>query len=240
MKDSRGKDLYIIGAGGFGRETVWLVEQINEVTPEWKICGFIDDNTELHGSKQDGYTVLGGCDYLLSQKKDYWVVCAVGSAKTRKKIIDKISFFPQIHFATVIDPDARISERAFIGEGSIICAGNIITVDVRIGRHAIINLSCTVGHDAVLEDFVTLYPGANISGNVTVGEATEIGTGTKVIQGKKICSDTIIGAGAVVVKDIGESGTYVGVPAERKTRTDSSGMCVSSEIGFDAGDSAEY
>lgn len=218
MKDSEVKDLYIIGAGGFGRETAWLVERINKITPEWKICGFIDDNTELHGSKQDGYTVLGGCNYLLPREKDYWVVCAVGSARTRKKIIDKISSVPQLHFATVIDPDAKISGRVSVGEGSIICAGNIITVDIQIGRHNIVNLSCTVGHDAVLEDFVTLYPGVNISGNVSVGESTEIGTGTKVIQGKKICKDTVIGAGAVVVKDIKEAGTYVGVPAERVTK----------------------
>lgn len=218
VKDSEVKDLYIIGAGGFGRETAWLTERINEVAPAWKIRGFIDDDTELHGNKTDGYTVVGGCNYLLTLKKDYWVVCAVGNVKTRKEIIERISSFPMLHFATVIDPDAKISERVSVGEGSIICAGNIITVDVQIGRHAIINLSCTVGHDAALEDFVTLYPGVNISGNVSVGESTEIGTGTKVIQGKKICSDTIIGAGAVVVKDIEEFGAYVGVPAERITK----------------------
>lgn len=209
------KDLYIIGAGGFGRETAWLVERGNEVIPKWRICGFIDDNTELHGSKQDGYTVLGGCEYLLSLKKDYWVVCAVGSAQIRKNIIEKISSFPYLHFATVVDPDAKISGSVSIGEGSIICAGNIITVDIQIGKHNIINLACTIGHDAVLEDFVTLYPGANISGNVIIGETTEIGTGAKIIQGKTICNDTIIGAGAVVVKDIREAGTYVGVPVKK-------------------------
>ena len=216
MRNSGVKDLYIIGAGGFGRETAWLVERINEVAPEWKICGFIDDNVELHGSRQDGYTVLGGCDYFLSLKKDYWVVCAVGSAKTRRTVVKKVSSFPGIHFATVIDPDAKVSGSVSIGEGSIVCAGNIITVDIKIGKHNIINLSCTVGHDAVLGDFVTLYPGVNISGNVTVGAVTEIGTGTKVIQGKKIGSNTIIGAGAVVVKDIKEAGTYIGVPAVKR------------------------
>lgn len=218
MNESEVKDLYIIGAGGFGREIAWLVERINEAAPTWNIQGFIDDDTELHGSKTDGYTVVGGCNYLLKQKKDYWVVCAVGNVKIRKKIIERISSFPMLRFATVIDPDAKISERVFVGEGSIICAGNIVTVDIKIGQHNILNLACTIGHDVVFGDFVTLYPGVNISGNVTVGEGTEIGTGTKIIQGKKICKDTIIGAGTVVVRDIKEPGTYVGVPAGKVTK----------------------
>lgn len=95
------------------------------------------------------------------------------------------------------------------------CAGNIITVDVRIGRHCIINLDCTIGHDAEISDFVTLYPGVNVSGGTVIGECVEMGTGSRIIQGIRISPGSVVGAGAVVVKDISEAGTYVGVPARR-------------------------
>lgn len=207
------KDLYIIGAGGFGREVAWLVERINEVNPTWNIKGFIDDNESLWGTKEDAYEVIGGCDYLKTLG-EVNAVCAVGSAKVRKIIIDKFKD-STVKFATVIDPSVIISKRVEIGEGSIICAGTIITVDIKIGNHVIINLDCTIGHDDVIEDYVTIYPSVNVSGNVVLGECSELGTGMQIIQGKNVAPNTIIGAGAVVVRDCSESGTYVGSPAKK-------------------------
>ena len=207
------KDLYIIGAGGFGREVAWLVERINDVAPTWNIKGFIDDNEKLHGTKEGKYIVLGGCNYLKEIESAY-AVCAVGSAKVRKIIIEKLKN-TGVKFATVIDPSVLISDSVGIGAGTIICAGTIITVDIKIGNHVIINLDCTLGHDDVIEDYVTIYPSVNVSGNVTIGECTELGTGMQVIQGKKIAAETVIGAGAVVVKNIEEKGTWVGSPAKK-------------------------
>lgn len=204
------KDLYIIGAGGFGRETAWLVERINKDNLTWNLKGFIDDDPALWGNTEDGYPVLGGCDYLVQQPEAY-CVCAVGASRTRKKIIGKIE--EKVLFATLIDPSVLMSDRMSIGEGTIICAGNILTVDIEIGKHNIINLDCTVGHDAVLEDFVTLYPSVNVSGNVTLEECAEIGTGAQIIQGKRIGSEIIVGAGAVVIKNLPGGCTAVGSPA---------------------------
>lgn len=207
------KDIVIIGAGGFGREVAWLIERINKVTPTWKIKGFIDDNEKIWGTYEDNYKVLGGEDYL-KKCGEIFAVCAVGSAKVRKEIVEKYKN-SNVIFATIIDPSVVISDRVEIGEGTIICAGTIVTVDVKIGRHVIINLDCTIGHDDVIENFVTINPSVNISGNVLIGRGTELGTGMQIIQGKKICGNTIIGAGAVVVKDCIESGTYVGNPARK-------------------------
>ena len=208
--------LYIIGAGGFGREVAWLVERINEKTPTWDLQGFIDDNESIHGKVEDDYKVLGGCDYLGKQPEDIWCVCAVGSARVRKQIIENVSSYKNVHFATLIDPSVMYSNRVVIGEGSIVGAGTILTVDIPIGKHEIINLDCTVGHDVVLDDFITVYPSVNISGNVTVGNGSELGTGTQIIQGKNICANSIVGAGALVVKNIEDAGTYVGVPVKAK------------------------
>lgn len=208
------KDLYIIGAGGFGREVAWLVERINEIEATWNLKGFIDDNTAIHGTLQDDYSVVGGCDYLMNITQEVWVVCAVGSAKIRQKIVEKLKSFANVKFATLIDPSVIQSDHLDIGEGSIICAGTIITVDISIGNHVIINLDCTIGHDDIIHDFVTIYPSVNISGNVVVGECAELGTGMQIIQGKSIGRESIIGAGAVVIRDIPEKCTAVGSPAK--------------------------
>lgn len=208
------KDLYIIGAGGFGREVAWLVERINEVEPTWNIKGFIDDNEATQGTKQGNYTVVGTCEMLKNIEKEVWVVCAIGSSRVRRIVIDKVASYDNVRFATVIDPSVMMSSSVKVGEGTIICAGNILTVDITVGNHVIINLDCTVGHDAILEDYATLYPSVNVSGCSTLEREVEIGTGTQIIQGKKILKGTIVGAGAVVTKDLPENCTAVGAPAK--------------------------
>lgn len=207
------KEIIIIGAGGFGREVQWLIERINEKEKSWKIKGYIDDGIDA-GTEINGYYVLGGINKLLELDEDISVVCAIGSSDVRKRVIEQISKRDNINFPNLIDPNVQMSKYLELGRGNIICAGTILTVNITIGDFNILNLDCTVGHDVVLESFVTAYPSVNISGAVYIGECTEIGTGTQIIQGKRICRDTIIGAGSVVVRDIDLAGTYVGVPAK--------------------------
>ena len=207
------KDLIIFGASGFGREVAWLVERINAKHPTWNLLGFIDDNEDIQNTEINGYKVLGRTKDIVSYPDAYFV-CAVGASKVREKIIAKMKQVnPDIRFATVIDPSVEKSELVTIGEGTIICAHTIITVNISIGEHVIINLDCTIGHDAVLEDYVTLYPSVNVSGMTHIGHASELGTGMQIIQGKSVGVYSIVGAGAVVVKDIPDNCTAVGSPA---------------------------
>ena len=134
--------------------------------------------------------------------------------KDNKKIVDKLQKYPNVKFATLINLSVMCSRHIAVGAGSVICAGTIITVDVSIGDHVLINLDCTIGHDAVIHDFVTIYPSVNVSGNVMVGEGAELGTGMQIIQGKSIGRESVVGAGAVVVRDIPEKCTAVGSPAK--------------------------
>jgi sugar O-acyltransferase (sialic acid O-acetyltransferase NeuD family) len=205
------KNIVIIGVGGFGREVAWLIERINKERPTWELVGFVDDNISLYGSIVGGYPVLGDCNWLKRQGEELFAVCAIGSSKTRKKVTEKLS---KIRFATVIDPKVEMSDRIKIGDGCIICAGTILTVDIEIGNHVIINLDCTIGHDAILHDFVTLYPTVNVSGSTILEECVEMGTGCQIIQGLKIGEGTIVGAGAVVVRELPRECTAVGSPAK--------------------------
>ena len=208
------KDLIIIGASGFGREVAWLVERINKNNPEWHLIGFIDDDENLTGKTINGYPVLGPLNKL-SSIDNAWLVCAIGSSNIREGIIHRVNqICDDAQFATLIDPSVIFSERVKIGVGSIICANSILTVDVEIGSHVIINLDCTIGHDAILSDFVTVYPGVNISGITQIGEGAELGTGSLIIQSKSIGDHSIVGAGAVVIRNLPDNCTAVGNPAK--------------------------
>lgn len=205
------RKLVIIGASGFGREVAWLVGRINREKPTWDLVGFIDDNPDLQGAVISSYPVVGDCNWLSKHKDNIDAVCAIGSSKARKAVVERLM---GVRFATLIDPTVDLSGRIDIGEGSIICAGTIITVDVSIGSHVIVNIDCTIGHDAILQSFVTLYPSVNISGNALLCEGVEMGTGSQIIQNIKVGESTIVGAGAVVIKELPSHCTAVGSPAK--------------------------
>lgn len=209
------QDIYIIGAGGFGREVQWLIERINAVDPVWNIRGYIDDNQT---GIINNHPVVGTVDSFLHAREDdprkVAVVCAIGSSKVRKTVLDRFAFYDWIDFPNLIDPSVLMSDRISMGRGNIICAGNILTVNITLGDFNIINLDCTVGHDVVMKDYVTLYPSANISGATILENCVEIGTGAHIIQGLSVGSGSIIGAGSVVIRDIPSCCTAVGNPCK--------------------------
>ena len=206
--------LIIFGAGGMGRETAWLTERINKTSPTWELLGFMDDDDSIQGKSFNGYPVIGKTQDILRYKDAYFVV-AIGASKVREKIVSNMkALCPDIKFAVLIDPDVEMSELVSMGEGSIICAGSVLTVNITVGEHVIIDPCCTVGHDSVIGDLVILYPGAHVSGAVTGGRCSELGVGSQIIQCKTIGDNTIIGAGAVVISDIPPNCTAVGCPAK--------------------------
>lgn len=200
------KNLVIVGDGGFAREVEWLVARINQVNSTWNLLGFIDKD-------ENKPKVIGNDDYIVNNKNELYVSIAIGDPKIRRKLYNIYKSNSRIKFANLIDPSVLLSEQIKLGEGNIICAGTILTVDISIGCCNLINLDCTVGHDVVIQDFVTVNPSVNISGNVVLASGSFIGTGTQIIQGVAIGNDTVVGAGAVVNHDLPSDCTAVGVPA---------------------------
>ena len=206
------KDLVVYGAGGMGRELMW---QLNDPASEkFNILGFIDDDPEKQGKIINGYPVIGDTTWLLNRSSETCVAVAIGSPAVRRSIVEKLKVNNKILFPNIIAPDVKISEFVELGEGCIICYGNIITVNIKIGDFFLSNRSCTVGHDCVIGDYVTLNPMVCVSGNVTVDSCVDVGTGANIIQGKTIGANSVIGAGAVVIRDISSGVTAVGVPAK--------------------------
>lgn len=204
------KDIVIIGAGGFGREVAWLIEDINKDKAEWNIMGFVDENPKIKGNYINSYKVLGDIEWL--KRQDCYAVCAIGDPIAKKTILEKLEG-SKVKYPILIHPSVIMSDNIEIGEGSIICAGNLVTVNIKIGKHVIINLDCTIGHDANIHNYCTILPSVNVSGAVNIGECVNIGTGTQIIQGINIGRNTIIGAGSVVIRDLPSNCTAVGLPA---------------------------
>ena len=201
----------IIGAGGFGREVLSLIKAINKIKPTFEVLGFLDNGIEK-GRLIHDLPILGSINEI-EKLRIKQVVLAIGNPQTRKAIVEQID--TQVSFPNIIHPSAIFQdiERTTIGTGCIICAGNIFTTDIVISNYCIINLSCTVGHDAELGDFTSIMPGVNISGGAKLKRCVYVGTGAKLIKATSIGADAVIGAGAVVDIDVLEKEVVVGVPA---------------------------
>ena len=204
------KDIVIFGTGGFGREVAGLIDDINMSVSTWNMLGWLDGQHDNHGKAVHGLPILGDVSWLTLNPEVY-VVVAVGGPSPKKRIVESIG---ESKFAALVHPNVRIRSRIRIGDGSIICEGTQMTTNIELGCHVIVNLACTIGHDSILEDFVTVAPGVNISGNVTIGTGTDLGTGSKIIQGISVGSWTVVGAGAVVSRELPANVTAVGVPAK--------------------------
>src|SRR5688500_14355554 len=188
------KSIAIYGAGGFGREVLMLLRQLNLKHQEWNIIGFFDDNTNL-GDTIEKLPVLGTMAKLNHFENELYMVAAVGGSHVRAALVQLVAN-KNIKFATLLHPSVEVHDfqNITIAEGAIICAGNILTTGISIGKHVVLNLKCTVGHDVVLEDFVSLMPGCHISGNVKIGEGAYLGTGAVVLNGIEIGAYATIGA----------------------------------------------
>lgn len=207
------KDIAIFGVGGFGREVLALIKDINKVEPTWNIVGFFDDGYEK-GEMFNGLPNLGKVEDLNNWVTPLSLTLAIGSPTIKKKVLDRITN-PLIDYPTLIHPSVWIGDKEFveIGKGGIFCAGVMITTNVQIKDFVILNLQCTVGHDTIIKDYAAFMPTVNISGEVTIGEGVYVGTGAKIINQLEIGDYTIVGAGAVVSKTLPAHCTAVGVPA---------------------------
>lgn len=206
------KQIAIFGAGGFGREVLQLIRDINESRPTWSCAGFIVDSGFESQSSVSGLPILGDATWL-EMNPDVQVVVAVGSPAARWRIVHQIRNQCTNSFAALIHPRAWVGKNVQIGAGSVICAGALITTDIKIFEHVQVHVGCTIGHDAVLDDFVTLSPSVNVSGNVKLNTGGEVGTGSIIIPGCTVGEWSIIGAGSVVTKSIKANCTAVGGPA---------------------------
>lgn len=195
--------LYVIGAGGHAKVVISTLDACG-----MKVMGVFDDNQELKGRKILGVPVIGTLAEIKNHKVKKAVI-GIGSNVIREKIAKSLD----LNWISVVHPTAVIHPSVEIGAGTVVFARSVIQPDTKIGKHVIINSGVIVEHDSKVDDFSHLCPGSILTGGVVIGWGALIGAGSKVIPYKKIGRQAVIGAGSVVINDVEDFSTVVGVPA---------------------------
>ncbi|MED2865878.1 acetyltransferase [Bacillus thuringiensis] len=202
------KKLLIIGAGGHGKVIADIALKMNK----WKYIAFLDDNEDAKTSM--GIEIIDKSTNASKYIKEYDFFVGIGNNAIRKKVQEQLEDQGAI-IPVLIHPSAIIGEQVYLEAGTVVMAGTVINCCTKIGKGCIINTASTVDHDNKLGDYVHLSPGAHLAGTVSIGCGTWIGIGCVVSNNVDITSNCKFGAGAVIVRNINETGTYVGIPVKK-------------------------
>ncbi|NBI07057.1 acetyltransferase [Senegalia massiliensis] len=207
MKDK----LIIIGASGHGKVVADIAIKMNK----WQSIVFLDDDESIKTSL--GLEIIGKTEDAFTYKYEADFFVAIGNNEIRENIQEK--FIERgLNVVSLIHPEAVIGTDVEIDIGTAIMGGTVINNSTKIGKGCIVNTSASLDHDNAIEDYVHISPGVRTAGSLSIGKGTWLGIGSILSNNVKICSGCKVGAGAVVVKDITEPGTYVGVPVRRVDR----------------------
>lgn len=205
--------LLIYGASGLGREMLDMIMEINLISPQYEIEGWIDDGVPS-GTIINNLAVLGNIDYI-AEVDSGAVVLAIADPNIKEKLYNKIKAEnAQIVFPTIIHPSSSVSPLSELDEGVIITRFCWVTANTKIGKCVLLNTRCDVGHDSRIGDFSSLMPSVNISGNVTIGKKVYIGVQSALLQGLSIGDSAIIGMGSKVMTNVPTNCTVLGNPAK--------------------------
>ncbi len=199
------KPVVILGAGGHGRVIADCLKSARR-----EVLGFLDDQKSPGGAVH----VLGRLSDAPSFANQAEFIIGIGDNKARKAIAQR--FAGVLAFTTAVHKSAVLAPDVVLGEGCVVMPGAVINVGSVLGQHNIINTSASIDHDGRLADFVHLSPGARLAGQVTLGEGVWLGTGAIAINNISVHPWCVIGAGGLVIRDLMEPGTYVGVPVAKK------------------------
>lgn len=206
------KSLIIIGAGGFGRELLQWIKDINAPQKKWVIKGFIDDNPNALDGFDYEIRVIGSITNWQPSSNEVFA-CAIADPHIKEKVVALLKA-RGAKFESIIHPTAVIGANNFIGEGLVAYPNSCITVDTHIGNFVTLLIS-SIGHDARVGDFTTISSSCDITAGVNIGKSVFIGTGTTIIPKRKIGCDAFIGAGSVVFTHVKSKEKVMGNPAKK-------------------------
>jgi len=209
------EDIIVLGRGGHAKVVIDMIEEDSR----FNIIGVTDSNIE-NDNFFEGYPLLGNDDVL----QDYYnkgiknIVLGIGGFidnNLRRKLYEKVVAIG-FNLPPIIHSSAVISKTAIIGQGTVIKRGAIIDTKVQIGVNNVVEIGAIVGHESIVGDHVLLSANVMISAYNNVGDDAFFAVASTIVSGINVCQGALIGAGAVVVKDINKKGTYIGIPAKLK------------------------
>ena len=202
----------IIGAGTYGEVYLAYLQEAGV-----DIVGFLDDNKDLHGSLVKGVRVLGGTDLLSSLRDTYQVeavYCPIGNNKVRVRFL---SLANQLGYQTpnYIHPSAIISPSVVIGKGVYVLLNTSIMPYVTIQDYVMISMNVNIAHHSVLEEGTFISTGVNFGASIVAHKYSYVGISATIMTGiKNLGEDCLVGAGAVIIKDVPDKAVVAGVPAK--------------------------
>lgn len=204
------KKILIVGAGGFGRELLQWIKDINAEKPTWEIGGFLDDNLQALDGVEIDYPVVGTISDW-QPKDDEVFALAMGKPQLKRMVVEKLKS-RGAHFAAVIHPTALVSPFAHYGEGLVMFPYSKLSCNSTVGDFVSI-LTTSIGHDNEIGDYTMISGGCNIVRNVKIGKDVFVAAGVCIAQDVVVKDGAYIGLGSVVLKDV-KAGTKVfGNPA---------------------------
>ena len=210
-------DLVVVGAGGFGREALDVVEDINAAAPSqvWNVVGVVDDapsTVNLDRLAARRATYVGTVEDLLGRVDRPRYVVGIGSPSVRRSIAENLEA-AGLNAATLVHPAATLGRPVEVGAGTVVCAGARVATNVTLGRHVHLTPNVSVGHDTTLGNFVSMNPASSVSGDCTIGEGVLVGVGAVVLNQLIVGANAVVGGGACVVTHVLSGATVKGVPA---------------------------
>ena len=201
--------IVIVGAGGFGREIAsWCLDSFGSKTN----IIFIDDTKK--GAVRIGSHELTIAYTLKEYKKtnNDKILMGLANPLAKKNIAENFQK-RGIQFSTFVHKSVIASPGAKLGKGTIVCPNSVLSDNVVLGKFVTVNLCCTVGHDAFLDDYNTLSSHVDIMGGCKIGKMVFWGSGSRIIPEKYIADGCKIGAGALIMHNISEAKTVYCPPS---------------------------
>jgi len=207
------KNLYIIGAGAFGRELEsWLDSSIESVFPEYQLEGFLHSGPNDLDQYPCDHKIVGDWQDFLFAPGDA-VLMGITDAKWKRRIVEKLH--GTVLFPTYIHPSVSIGKYSHIGEGTVIMLNCLVSCNVSIGNFVTINSASQFGHDCIIEDYASVMANVDFAGWTFLGEDSFVGTNATVVPRVHVGKNVQIGAGSIVVRDVSDGWHMFGNPASR-------------------------
>lgn len=178
--------LFIIGAGGFGREVFSIIEALQSFGSVPHLAGFIDDNPSAADLERVAVLeprVVGSVHDLIGRTEPFSAVLAIGSAFSRETIAGLLEHSP-VTFPVLVHPDTTIGRDVRLAEGVVVAAGSRLSTNIQVGKHVHIDQNAAVGHDCSLGEYSRLNPQACLSGSVTIGRGALVDANATVLNGR--------------------------------------------------------
>lgn len=208
------QDLVVFGAGGMARDVSILVRAINKEKSSFRHIAYAIDDEYYHENMNIHGVPVCSRKWLIEHRDDVVCVCAIGYPKERRKVQKSLTQ-ERVRFVNLMHPATEIGEGATVGTGCVIQPNCVISVDCRLGDGIFLNGDVNIGHETVLEDFVTCFPRVQISGKVYVGGAACIGAMSFINERRKVGAEAVIAPGSIVFNNVRDKTHVMGNPAKR-------------------------